>query len=418
MAQPAKSNRPHQRFIAPRLQDALADTPVVLIHGSRQCGKTTLALQIAKKHNYHYISFDADNQLRAAKADPTAFMRDLPEFCILDEIQRVPELFTSIKESIDKNRRPGRLILTGSTNVLLLPNLADSLAGRMEIIRLRPLAQCEVAGKQPEILTHLFNANLAPLKKYPLQPLGSSLSEYICKGGYPEALSRPTDTRRAIWHSDYITTIIQRDLQDISRISHLDIMPKLLEVTAGQTARLFNTADLSAPFAVSRPTIRDYLALLEQIFLIERLQPWHSNRLSRMIKTPKLHLADTGLAATLLDVDSAALWEDRNLLGQLLETWVYQELRKHADWNENAIRFYHFRDRDKAEVDIILQQGRRLAGVEIKASATVSTKDFHGLKKVQNAAGKQFAAGALFYDGDSILPFGDRLYAVPLSLLV
>ena len=416
----------YRRYAEGRLQEALADTPAVLIHGPRQCGKTTLALQVAERQGYHYLSFDDDNRRQAASADPVGFVRDLPERCILDEVQRVPGIFTSLKDSIDRHRQPGRFILAGSANVLLLPKLADSLAGRMEIIRLRPLARCEVAEEAPVFLDRLFKGTLTELNAETggresgpgrFRRLGASLAELICSGGYPPVLVRPAAKRRAAWYRDYIATIIQRDVSDLSRINNLDIMPRLLELTAGQTARLFNAADLAAPFAVSRPTIREYLSLLEQIFLIERLQPWHSNRLSRLIKTPKLHLADTGLAAVLLGVDRDTVLQDRTLLGQLLETWVYQELRKEADWQDAEIRFYHFRNKDKVEVDMILQQGRRLAGIEVKAAATVTSRDFNPLRKLQDACGGQFAAGVVFYDGDAVLPFGEHLHAVPLSLL-
>ncbi|VGO23439.1 ATP-binding protein [Pontiella sulfatireligans] len=408
----------YKRYSADALKDALQDTPAILIHGSRQCGKTTLAQLIGKERNYHYISFDDDNQLQAAKTDPVGFVHSLPEHVILDEIQRVPELFTSIKASIDQNRAPGRFILTGSANVLLLPTLSDSLAGRMEIIHLRPLAQCEIAGQKPTFIEQLFradfrmNANLGPLRR-----MGESLAELICRGGYPAAIARKTANRRAIWYRDYITTMIQRDVQDIARIQHLELLPKLLTLAAGQTAQLFVATDLASPFSISRPTIREYLTLLEQIFLIEQLQPWHTNRLSRLIKTPKMHLTDSGLACALLRMNSKTLWQDKALLGRLLETFIYQELRKQADWYDEELKFYHFRNKDKVEVDIIIEQGTRLAGIEVKAAATVTKDDFKGLNKLKEACSETFAAGVVFYDGENILPFGDRLFAVPISLL-
>ncbi|MGB5716840.1 MAG: ATP-binding protein [Gammaproteobacteria bacterium] len=409
----------YPRFTEQALLEALLDTPAVLIHGSRQCGKTTLAQSTGDKLGYHYISFDDDNQLQAAKADPVGFVQSLPEKIILDEIQRIPELFTSIKISIDQNRKPGRFILTGSANVLLLPQLADSLAGRMEIIQLRPLAQCEIAGQKPAFIDQLLNADFG---KNPNQckytRLGESLAEIICQGGYPAAIARRTAKRRDVWYRDYIRTIIQRDVQDIANIQNLDILPKLLALAASQTARLFNAADLASPFSISRPTIREYLALLEQIFLIEQLQPWHSNRLSRLIKTPKMHLTDTGLACSLLGVNSQTLWKDKTLLGQLLETFIYQELRKYADWHHESLNFYHFRNKDKVEVDIIVQQGRRLTGIEIKASATVTQSDFKALNKLKKACGELFSAGVVFYDGETVLPFGNKLFAVPISALM
>jgi predicted AAA+ superfamily ATPase len=409
----------YQRFTQDSLLDALQDTPVVLIHGSRQCGKTTLAQLVGELHGYHYITLDDDNQLQAAKYDPVGFIQGMPEKVIIDEIQRAPELFTSIKASVDKNRKPGRFILTGSANVLLLPQLADSLAGRMEIIHLRPLAGSEIANVKPNLIQQLFDAdfgNIINTNSY--SRLGESLAEYICKGGYPAAITRSSDKRRNIWYRDYITSILQRDIKDISNIKNLEILPKLLALSASQTARLFNASDLAAPFGISRPTIRDYLALLEQIFLIEQLQPWHSNRLSRLIKTPKMHMTDTGLACSLMGINSQSLWQDKALLGQLLETFIYQELRKYADWHEEALSFFHFRNKDKVEVDIIMEQNRKLVGIEIKAAATITSSDFKGLRKLQDATAEQFAAGVVFYDGENILPFGKDLFALPISMLI
>jgi uncharacterized protein len=408
----------YRRFTEDILLEALQDTPVVLIHGSRQCGKTTLAQLVGHKLGYHYITFDDNNQLQAAKADPVGFVLNLPEQTILDEIQRTPELFTAIKTSVDKNRKPGRFILTGSANVLLLPQLADSLAGRMEIIHLRPLTQVELTGHKPIFLQQLFKADFGQaINQGSYKRLGDSLAELICQGGYPAAITRSNAKRRNTWYRNYITTIIQRDIQDIASIRNLDILPKLLSLAAGQTARLFNAADLASPFSISRPTIREYLTLLEQIFLVEQLQPWHSNRLSRLIKTPKLHLGDTGLACSLMGVNKQTIWQDKTLLGQLLETFIYQELRKYADWHDEDLKFYHFRNKEKVEIDIIIEQGRQLAGIEIKASATVTVNDFKGLKKLKDACGEQFAAGVVFYDGENILPFGEKLFAVPISLL-
>ncbi len=408
----------YPRFTESLLREALLDTPVVLIHGSRQCGKTTLAQFIGADLNYHYISFDDHNQLHAAKSDPIGFIESLPEKTILDEIQRAPELFTAIKASVDKNRQAGRFILTGSANVLLLPQLADSLAGRMEIIHLRPLAQTEIIGQHSNLINLLFNAGFnSAINQNQYPRLGKSLADLMSQGGYPAAVSRNSEKRRKAWYRDYITTIVQRDVQDIANIRNLEILPKLLSLAASQTARLFNATDIASPFSLSRPTIREYLALLEQIFLIEQLQPWHSNRLSRLIKTPKLHLADTGLACSLLGVNSASLWQDKTLFGQLLETFIYQELRKYADWYDEDLKFFHFRNKDKVEVDIIIEQGRQIAGIEIKAAATVTTKDFKGLRKLSEACGEAFSTGVVFYDGESILPFGEKLFAVPISLL-
>lgn len=301
---------------------------------------------------------------------------------------------------------------------LLLPQLADSLAGRMEIIQLRPLAHSEISGFDNTFFSDLFSAGFSKTTRPARFPrLGKHLAELICMGGYPSAIARSSPKRRRTWYRDYITTIIQRDVRDIAKIHHIDILPRLLALAASQTARLFNSADLASPFSLSRPTIRDYLTVLEQLFLLEQLPPWHSNRLSRLIKTPKMHLNDTGLACALLGVDSDTVWQDKAMLGQLLETFIYQELRKQADWHQQPLSLFHFRNKDQVEVDIVIEQGRHLAGVEVKAAATVGLSDFKGLSKLKESYDSQFVCGVVFYDGETILPFGDKLFALPISML-
>jgi predicted AAA+ superfamily ATPase len=409
------NDRQYPRFAKPGLIEALADTPVVLIHGPRQCGKTTLAQDVGRERAYAYFSFDDDVTLGAATADPVGFVIDLPDRVILDEVQRAPGIFSTIKSAVDKRRVPGRFLLTGSANVLLLPKLADSLAGRMGVHRLHPLAQCELAGRAPHFLDLLFAGTH---KARHTTRMGRALAERIVAGGYPAALARPTARRQAAWYRDYIETMVQRDVRDLARIASLDALPRLLALAAGQTARLINISDLASPFQLSRPTIRDYVTLLERVFLVDELPPWHRNRLSRLVKTPKLHVGDTGVACALLGLDAHALWQDRETLGQLLETFVFQELRRQASWHDDEIRLFHYRDKDGAEVDIVLERGAgHVAGVEVKASATVTAADFRGLRKLKAAAGKTFAGGVVLYDGESVAGFGDGLYAVPIASL-
>ncbi|MEA3246554.1 MAG: ATP-binding protein [Gemmatimonadota bacterium] len=409
------STPPYPRFTTPLLEQALAESPVVLIHGPRQCGKTTLAQTVGSAHGYDYFSFDDAVTLAAATSDPVGFVGDLPEHAILDEVHRAPALFTALKRAVDRDRRPGRFLLTGSANVLLLPSLADSLAGRMEILRLHPLAQCELARTKPAFLDALFGGGF---KTRPYERLGKELIRRIVAGGYPAALARTTARRRATWYRDYVETLVQRDVRDLARIASLDAIPRLLALAAAQTARLINVSDLAAPFQLSRPTIRDYVTLLGRIFLLEELPPWHSNRMSRLIKTPKLHLTDTGVACALLGLDEAALSDDRGTLGQLLETFVFQELRRQASWRDDDVRFHHLRDKDGVEVDLVIEQGgRALAAVEVKASATVTPADFRGIRKLKEAVGKRFASGVVLYDGEASVRFGEGLYAVPIRAL-
>jgi predicted AAA+ superfamily ATPase len=392
--------------------EALSDSPVVLFHGLWQRGKTTLACTLAEPAGYTYLTFDDDVVRSAAATDPSGFALDLPPKTILDEIQRVPDLFTSLKMVIDRDRPPGRFIVTGSTNVLLLPKLADSQAGRMEILRLRPLAQAELLGHRSNFLERLF-ADQVPLTRS--ERLGPELADRIVAGGFPAALSRATPRRRLAWHRDYIETLAQRDVRQLAHITSLDVMPRLLAAAATQTAQLFNTSALAAPFELSRPTTRDYLTLLERIFLIELLPAWHVNALNRLVKTPKIHIGDTGVACVLLGVDATSLRANRTLFGHVLETFVHQELRAMATWHDEPLTFSHLRDRDGVEVDLVIEAGARaLIGVEAKAGATVTPTDFSGLRHLRDRTSERFACGVVLYEGETTVGFGDRLHAVPL----
>ena len=403
------------RFLAVRLREALSDTPAVLIHGPRQSGKTTLARTVGEPRGYRYVTFDNEAVREAARRDPLGFVEGLPRHTILDEVQRVPEIFPSLKAAIDERRTAGRYILTGSANVLFVPHLAESLAGRMGILRLHPLAQCELLGKRPRFIERLLGGGF---RTRLTDRLGPALAHRIVGGGYPEALARRTPARRRAWYRDLVETQIQRDVRDIARIHSLDALPRLLALAASYTAQLLNVSDLAAPFQMTRQTIHDYVTVLERIFLLDRLPPWHRNRLSRVVKTSKLHMGDTGLACALLGIDAVALSSQRDRLGPLLETFVVQELRRQASWLPDPVDFFHYRDRDDFEVDIVLERGGAvIAGVEVKAGASVTDADFRGLRKLRAAAGQQFASGVVLYDGASAARFDENLFAVPLRVL-
>lgn len=406
----------YSRYAEAPLVEALADSPAVLIHGPRQSGKTTLARVVGDPAGYAYISFDDDVARSAAESDPAGFVGGLGERTVLDEVQRVPSLFTSLKQEIDRSRAPGRFLLTGSSQVLLVPALSDSLAGRMEILRLHPLSQGEVYGGIPNFLDDLFHGEFQTSNA---ERMDVGLADRIADGGYPAALARSTSRRRANWYRNFIDTQLQRDVRDMARISTLDAMPRLLMAAASLTARLCNLSNMAAPFQLSRPTIGDYVALLERLFLIDRLRPWHANRLRRIVKTPKLHIGDTGIGCALLGVGPRGLAQNRDLLGQYLESFVFQELRRQAVCQEPPLEFFHYRDKDQMEVDIVIERGaRELAGVEVKAAATVTQSDFRGLRKLKKAAGDRFVAGVVVYDGETGAGFGDGMFAVPIRRLL
>lgn len=403
------------RLAEPALREALSDTPVVLVHGPRQCGKTTLAMRVGERLGFEYFNLDEEPLRQAARADPTGFVAGLPGRAVIDEVQRAPDLFLAIKLAVDRRRTAGRFLLTGSTNILLLPGLADSLAGRIGTIRLHPLAQCEFARRPATLLEKLLGGRFVMARG---RRAGEDLAARIATGGFPAAAARRTPGRRAQWYADYVEALVQRDVRDLARIASLHVLPRLLKLAASQTARLLNITDLAGPFQLSRPTIRDYVTLLERLFVIEELQPWHGNRLSRLIKTPKLHVADTGLACALLGLAPRDLWSDREMFGRLLETFVYGELRRQASALDEPVEFAHFRDKDGLEVDIVLEHsGGKVSGVEVKSASSVKSADLRGLRRLKDVAGKRFVCGIILYDGDVTVAFADDLFAVPISEL-
>lgn len=398
------------------LAESIPHSPVVLIHGPRQSGKTTLAKLIGDRLGYSYYTFDNLKTLAAVQSDPTRFIYALPDRVILDEIQLAPELFRLLKLSVDRHRINGQFILTGSTNVLFLPELTDALTGRMLIVRLHPLSQVEIEQtKSIPFLERLFTGDFQMSQS---ESLGSNLAERIVAGGYPPALAIPVDRIRSSWYNSYVVSLVQNDISGQVKVHSPESLPSLLTAVASLSAQLFNVSSIAAKLQMNRNTIRHYLSLLERHFLIKRLPPWYSNRMKRMIKTPKIHIGDTGLACSLLNIDANDLQMDRNLLGQLVESFVFQELRRQASSSGKPYKFYHFRDRYGVEADMIIELGgSKLAGVEIKAGASIISSDFKALRKIKAAHEDRFTFGALLYDGELCASFGDGMFAVPIRML-
>lgn len=403
----------HPRFIEHRIETALADTRVVLLSGPRQSGKTTLARKFAAAGRM-FLTLDDPTTLAAAQRDPVGFVRGL-EFAVIDEVQRAPGVLLAIKQSVDEDRRPGRYLLTGSANLMTLPRVADSLAGRMAAIDLLPLSPAEVRATPSTFLAQAFRGHTPKLGP-PIT--GPDLVATVLAGGYPEALQRTAWPRRQAWHLDYVRAIVQRDVRDLAQLDRLNQMPRLLRVLAHHSGQLVNYSSLGAPLGMSHVTTQKYAGIFEQLFLVRALPPWFTNELKRLIKTPKLTFLDSGLLASLRNLSPARLAVDRGPFGAVLETFVLAETLKLASWTEESFEFFHFRDKEQNEVDVVMENAEgRLIGLEIKAAATVSAADFGGLRKLAAAAGRRFIAGFVLYDHDKIVPFGDRLFAVPISSL-
>lgn len=407
-----------QRHVEPLILAGLADSPVVLLVGARQTGKSTLIQAPAfGKAKRRFITFDDANNLAAAKADPAGFLNAYPEPLTLDEIQRVPELFLAIKASVDRNRVPGRFLLSGSANVLFLPRVADSLAGRMEVITLWPFSQGEIEGVHEGFIDAVFSAKLPSLKPLPKWDERKEIRRRAISGGFPEVLARADAGRRNAWYGSYLTTILQRDIRDLSRIEDLTFMPRLLSILAARSGSLLNTADISRNSGIVQTTLKRYLSLLQTLFLFQELPAWSTNVGKRYVKMPKTFLSDTGLAAHLLHLTDERLDQEPVLWGGLLENFVGMELYKQAAWSKERPQLFHWRTHGQQEVDLVLEAGGRLVGIEVKSGATVAADDFKGLKALAVDAGKRWVRGIILYSGSELLPFGENLVAMPISAL-
>jgi predicted AAA+ superfamily ATPase len=400
------------RKLKSHMDAAMKDTPVVLINGPRQSGKTTLVKEYSP--SLPYYTLDDDNALTAAKSDPIGFINRIDK-AIIDEIQRAPELMRAIKVSIDQHRQPGRFLLTGSANLLALPQIGDSLAGRMEILTLLPLSLNEIQRKDNHFIEHAQN------QSWPTQTAFSETSNIFSRaliGGYPEMLTRPSPERRHAWAKSYIKAIVERDVKDISSIEKLIEMPRLLEVLARQSGKLTNFTQIGGQLNLDTKTTQKYIGLLETLFLVNKVRPWHSNTLNRIIKTPKTYFLDSGLLACINNIAIESLENNPADAGALLETWVYNELLKIKTQSTTEWNIYYYRDKDQVEVDFMLENNQgHIIGIEVKASQTIFNHDFRGLKKLAALTGKQWISGIILYNGNQCLPFGDKLWAVPFSLL-
>lgn len=401
------------RLIEARIAEAMADTPVVLVAGPRQAGKTTLVRQMAAR-GVRYLTLDDELTLLAAREDPVGMIRSLDR-AVIDEIQRAPQLLLAIKKTVDEDRRPGRFLLTGSANLMALPTVADSLAGRMETLTLLPLSQSEMRGSVANWIDGAFAGQiLSPAQLV----VGDDLVEAVLRGGYPEAVSRATPRRRTAWGRQYIDAIIQRDVRDVAGIDKLDQLPRFLCALAQVSGQMCNYSQLGGQVGLDHKTAARYIGVFEQMYLLKRIEVWARNRLNRVVKTPKVQLIDSGLLSTLAAITPAIVQQNRGRFGSVLETFVFGELLKHTTTAENDYQLLYYRDHDQFEVDFVIENAAGLlVGVEVKAAATVKESDLRGLKRLASIAGEHFKLGVILYDGVETLPLGENLWAAPLSSL-
>lgn len=401
------------RGVRGALAESLADTPVVVLLGPRQSGKSSLVRRAFPDRNY--LTFDDDDVRRVARRDPAGFVAGLGEAVTLDEVQRAPGILPALKMAVDHRRQAGRFLLTGSANLLLLPSVSESLAGRLALVPLHPLTESEKSRMPGGLLSALLEGALTPEVR-PGHPDPRDLILRLLAGGFPEAIRRLKLARLRRWHQDYVRALIERDAHDVANLRTLDHLERLLALLAHQTAQLLTIETLARQLGIRRETVSNNLAALERLFLIRTLPAWHRNEARRLIKAPKVHLVDSGLAGTLLDLDPSEWNTRRDRFGHLVETFAVQQLIAQAGWTDPALRFWHYRDKDQVEVDLVITRGRRTWGVEVKAGVTLERDAGRGLSRLADQCGDDFQGGMILHSGLSILPTADpRVVSVPLS---
>jgi uncharacterized protein len=395
---------------------ALEFSPVVLIEGPRQAGKSVLARNlVGERRPATYVTLDDALTLASALENPQDFVFGLPDPVVIDEVQRAPEILLPIKLSVDQDRRPGRFTLTGSADVLLLPRVADSLAGRMRIVNLMPLSQVEIDGVHARFIETLFADD--PLPRFEGTVPRREIAERIVRGGFPEAVSLPPDARGG-WMRDYTTTLLARDVRDVGSVADSSALARLLRILAARTGTVLNVSDLSRATGIARTTMDRYLALFARTFALRLVPAWAGDVSRRLVRSPKLLFVDSGLAANLAGLDAQRLLDDPDTLGSVLETFVGGELVKLLSTRGDEIALLHHRDSAGNEVDWVLEDSRgRLVGIEVKASSTPSSRDFKGLRALATTVGSRFHRGVVLHTGKTAAPMGEGLWALPIEAL-
>lgn len=404
----------YRRNIETQLIEAAQDTPVLVINGSRQVGKSTLAESIFKE-THEYFTLDDLSTRIAISRDPLLFLENLKKPIILDEVQRLPEIFLPIKKIVDEKRRPGFFVLTGSSNILTLPRIADSLAGRIEIHTLWPFSQGELLGHKDNFVDALFNNTLDDARE---SISDEDLTNRIITGGYPSVIERKNEERRRAWFRNYITSIVERDILEHAKIDRLGDVSNLIHIFASRVGTLFNASEISRVLSIPNTTLNRYIGLLKQIFLLILIPPYFKSLTKRLVKTPKVYLNDTGIVNYLNNADSQKLSQDSVYMGHVLENFVVMELLKQQTWCKTPFNIYHYRSHSGMEVDFVLENfnGKCIA-IEIKKSKHVTLGDFKGIDAFEKDIEKNFQCGIILYQGNDILPFKNNWFAIPIAKL-
>lgn len=399
-----------KRTLESILKIALDTFPVVLLNGSRQVGKSTLALEKFK----NYLTFD-DGELRLyAKENPKGFLKNLDLPICLDEIQKVPTLLEYIKMQIDANRTNGDFLLTGSSNVLDHKESKDTLAGRLCELRLHPLSSKEKNDKPDE---NVIDKLLARDFKLFSKDYSDEVCDHILDGGYPEILELE-GLSKDLWFTSYIATYIERDARDLADIRDIDSFIKFVNVLASRSGTILNKSSLSNDIGIKDITTENYLSIISRIYQATLLKPYFVNIGKQFVKSPKVFFNDTGVLCSLLRINSKEQLLSSNYSGQIYETYVFCELQKHLSYMQKSAQMFHYRTNDKKEIDFIIEVDNEILAIEVKQSSSVKKEDFKHIIDLQNRYKQKSCLGVVFYNGDRVVELSDDLVALPFGVFL
>ncbi len=403
------------RGLTDTLVEAMRESRVVALLGARQSGKSTLARMLAAERiPADYLTFDDEAVRSLAAGDPQGFVAGLGQRTFIDEVQRAPELMLAIKSRVDRDPTPGQFLLTGSANLRRIPTVADALPGRVDYLTLWPFTQGELHGEPEGFIARLLGGEVPRISGAPVGR--GEYAEMLIAGGFPEARERSPAGRSRFFES-YVTSIVERDVVDTSHVMDPFSVGTVLRLLAARSGSLARYDALARDAAIDGKTAKSHVAVLERLFLVRIRRPWHVNLGKRQVKAPKLYLSDPGLLAALLGADAQRVRDDDGFAGSLFETFVATELERQASWSPEPLSFWHYREGVR-EVDVIIERpSGEILGIEVKAGATVHARDFRGLAHMRDRLGPRLIAGVLLYAGAQTLPFGERLWALPLNAL-
>jgi predicted AAA+ superfamily ATPase len=412
-----------RRYLQDPILESLKHFPVVLLTGARQVGKSTLAQGLIETSwNATYLTMDDRATLDAALRDPDGFVSGTSTPVVIDEVQRAPDLMRAIKRMVDRHRKPGQYLLTGSANIMTLSSVSESLAGRIALHTLYPFCWSELVEKPPStILRDLFEVSTSKelMRRVPRSSKSNNkvqITQRILAGGYPPAALMTSDQARAQWFASYRQTYLERDLLNIKSIENIPDFNRLLSLVAFRTGRLLNLSDFSREVGLPFTTLRRYMNLLEVTYQIFLLRPYFTHLGKRLVKTPKIYFSDTGMALHLIGMDQWSTLENQGNAGPLVETWVASELTKLMPITDHRFQLYFWRTKTGQEVDFLIERGGKLVSIEVKWAHRIDESDIANLKRCAEDLKEKLHFSIILYSGTEIVPFTPQIVAIPFPV--